>query len=143
MFRSILAAAAALALLVGAAPERAKASDRDVIYGVLIGAAAGGIIAVIADDDNKDRRRSERYDRRRDVHYDRRHDRHGDYRHSHSDRRYERRGHSGDRGRGHYISNGRGHDDGGRGRLVAVEKRYYEKSNRRERGGDRHERRGR
>lgn len=83
MFRPILAGLAALALLIGAAPKAAQAND-DVIYGILIGAAAGGLIAVIADNDRDDRRYDRRTERVRDYDRGRRHD---VYR---SDRRYER-----------------------------------------------------
>ncbi len=47
MFRTLIAGAAALGLLMAAAPTTAQADD-DILKGVLIGAVLGGTVAAIA-----------------------------------------------------------------------------------------------
>lgn len=78
MLKPLLAGAVALGLLIGAAPQRAAADGDDILRGVLIGALAGGAIAVIIDNDRDRRhyspppRKVYHYDRRPHYSYDRR-----------------------------------------------------------------------
>ena len=48
MFRTMIAAAAVLTLAIGVAPPQAKADDRDIAAGAIIGAIVGGSIAAIS-----------------------------------------------------------------------------------------------
>ena len=56
MFRSLIAGVAALGLIATAAPDRAEASDNDVLRGVIAGAIILGTIAAL--DDRFDKKRS-------------------------------------------------------------------------------------
>lgn len=115
MFKSLIAGAAALGLIVTATPQRAEAGDNDVLRGVIAGAIILGTIAALdnAYDDRGSRHKHSHNHVRSKPGYG--HSSHNVYRHGtriysgrdtrygHSDRRYDDYRRDGHRNRGNDV----------------------------------------